>query len=113
MVYKNHSFDKDSINLEKLKSKEFYQGYGGTHVKFSLSIIISEYGDIHFNNEVFKIDELSENLLSFINESKFDGFNLEFWFNKNFTFQEYIKHKSIVSSIKDTAIVISDTEYIY
>lgn len=113
VVYEMINIIKDSTQLNLLKSKEEYRKAADFHARSILSIIINEDKSINIGEEVIEINQLQKKISFFLKDYNFIGFNLDFYFNKNMNFQDYITCKTYIESLKSDVISISNKEFIY
>lgn len=98
--------------IQPIKTKKSYRLDASHHAHSTLSIIIDKDRNINFGDEIVTINQLSDKLDVFVKEYNFLGFSLDYFFDKNLTFQDYISIKSQLNSLKSEVISFGYTEYI-
>jgi hypothetical protein len=107
---------KDSILIQKLKDKKFYDQWFGADGYFTLSLFMNKNKSVYYyDGDKVKngsLPSIINKLSSIIDERHIFGLSLQIWYDNRFTFQDYISIKSELLKLKDDRIKIDTNEFI-
>lgn len=109
---------KDTLVIQKLQDEDYYKQLHGTDAYSTLSLFVKDDKSVYYYDNknrivTISIDSKLKELLPIVEERHIFGLNLQFWFDNQLTFQEYISIKRKLSKIESEIIVIDTNEFIY
>ena len=105
--------EKNSRHMRPPMSKEEAEKHSSSH-KFSfLPITINKDKNIILGDEFITLNQFPKKLDIFLKKYNNIGFNLEYYFDKNLKFQDYISIKNKLKVLQSNLITFDINEYIY